>query len=199
MKLAIRDLALLAFLASANLLGVIIGFIYYSGQLNATSPLLWIFVPDCPLYVGLFALLIALSFFGIRNAMFSFLVSVGLMKYAAWTLFVLAFYNSYFFSMASLVWLQSAFLFVLHIGMTGEGFILPLKKIAKWQVAVVLGWFLLNDLVDYFGPQVHPYLPPGASVLPAMVFAIVSTFALTLLAAKLVKENKRVPIAGLSS
>lgn len=198
-KLSIRDWALLAFIVLINIIGFGIGIVYYGSQLAGTDPIFLIFVPDCPLYVGLFAVLILQKHFGMKEDLFALLVSVGLIKYAAWTLFVLAFYGWYFFgpSLPGIA-MQSAILFTLHIGMTAEGFILPLKKVAKWQAGVVLAWFLLNDFADYAWPGVHPFLPPGADVMPAMVFAVASTFAITWLAVKLVKENKRIVIAGLS-
>lgn len=195
MKPSWLDLAVVTALIAANLLGTFIGFIYYYQQLSDTDPLLWVFVPDCPLYTGLFAILAFLSLIDVRNDWFGFLVSVGLMKYAAWTLFVLAFYSDYFFS--SGIWLQSATLFTLHIGMLLEGFTIPSKRIEGWQVAATLAWFIINDCVDYIGPSVHPYLP-SANIAPAMAFALLSTFAFTFLAAWLVRINRRIAIRGLS-
>lgn len=197
MKLSHLDFALLSLLVSANLVGTLIGVIYYMSQLLSTSPLLWVFVPDCPLYTGLFAFLILLAIAGVKSDLFGFLVSVGLMKYGAWTLFVLAFYSNYFFSFATYIWLQSTILFILHIGMMLEGFILPFKKVTALQMVVVLAWFFINDFLDYFGPSVHPYLPQG-NPLPATAFALLSTFAFTLLAAGFAKNNYRIHIRGLS-
>ena len=196
-KASARALLVLAVLVLVNLVGTLIGFIYYYGQLSATSPLLWIFVPDCPLYTGLFALLIILAVVGIRNDLFGLIVSIGLMKYGAWTLFALSFYHDFFFSFATLVWVQSAVLFILHIGMTAEGFVLPFRRIRGEYIAAALGWFLLNDFFDYFGPTVHPYLP-SMDLFPAMAFAIISTLVFTALAAWLWEKRKRIRISGLS-
>ena len=72
-----------------NVAAVIVGFYFYSDQLAATPPQLLIFVPDCPLFVFL-SLLIILGI--VRNDIFSFLVSAGMVKYGLWTVFVLLFH-----------------------------------------------------------------------------------------------------------
>lgn len=170
-----RREAVLLFLIFVNLLGTLFGAYYYSGQLANTSPLLWLFVPDCPLYV--FAFAIALFQVGkrIENDAFSFIVSVGLAKYGLWTLFSLAFFNSYFFSPQAA--LLSGTLFILHIGMAAQGFVLRVKKCGFGLLAFGFAWFLLNDFVDYF-VGTAPYLPRGADLGIVALFSIASTLVL---------------------
>lgn len=170
-----RKEAVLLFLIFVNLAGMLFGAYYYSVQFTNTSPLLWIFVPDCPLYVFAFAIALFLLRKGRENNAFSFIVSAGLLKYGVWTLFALAFFNAYFF--APQIALLSGTLFILHIGMAAEGFVLRVKKCGIGLLLLGLAWFLLNDFVDYFFGTT-PYLPVGADLKFVAMFSIASTLVL---------------------
>ena len=185
----------------ANLFGVLVGAFYYQDQLASTPIVWWPFVPDCPLYVGLFALLIVLWKLGARSDWFGFLVSVGLLKYGAWTLFVLSYYGWFFLDPAvPELAVQSWFLFFLHIGMFAEGLVLTFRRerLGGLAVAAVLAWFLLNDFMDYFGPVVHPGLPDGADVAPAMWFAVIGSVAFTWLSLEVAKRKKGIRVAEIT-
>lgn len=167
---------LILFLIAVNLAGAYFGlFIYYAPQFAATSPALWVFVPDCPLYVLAFAVALWLLARGIGNDAFSFIVSAGLLKYGVWTLFALAYFNGYFFAPG--VALLSGTLFILHIGMAAEGFVLKVRRCGPGLLAAGLAWFLLNDFFDYF-VGTRPYLPQGADIGAVAVFSIASTLLL---------------------
>ncbi len=158
---------------AANLLGIAYGIYFYSGQLMATNPLLWIFVIDCPLYV-IFAVLC--FFRAVRSPLFRFIASVGLIKYGAWTLFVLFFHSSYYlvppFFMGTL-------LVLAHSGMVLESLAIMPKKVNWKFLAVSIGWFLLNDALDYaFG--LHPRIP-GAGLEYVALFTLAMTFISTFL------------------
>ena len=138
-----------------NVSAVIIGGYFYLDQLAATPWHLIVFVPDCPFYVFL-ALLIILGM--VRNEIFSFIVSIGMVKYGLWTVFVLLFHWN-FYSQPLLFW--TTVLFILgHFGMASEGIALLPKKPARLALALALAWFLLNDVSDYIWGTV-PSLPPG--------------------------------------
>lgn len=139
----------LALLVAANLFGVIIGMIVYLPQMASANPLLWVFIPDCPLYV----LLAALAYAGVfRNELLRTITALGLLKYGIWTLFALFYYSGYFLT----DWF--GWLLVLeHIGMAAQ-FALFAKGFDKRYLAIGAGWLLLNDFADY-ALGVHPYLP----------------------------------------
>jgi len=165
--------AVLALLVLANLIGFFVGMYNYSPQLSRTDCLFWLFVIDCPLYVVLFAFLVVLKRIGEKADLLSFVVSVGLILYGAWTLFAMLWWGEYYFVPQMLAW--NLIDFVVHILMIAEGFVLLSNKV-KWEyVAVALAWFLFNDWIDYFGPNVHPWLP-SANAAPAFVFAVAATF-----------------------
>jgi len=138
--------ALFLIAISLNLLAIYFGYSVYENQFALHPAYLAIFVPDCPLYV-LLALLIILGF--VKNDSFSFIVSIGMVKYGLWTVFILLFHSSYYFAPDMF---NISVLFVMgHIGMALEGLaIMPKKKIGTLALALALGWFLLNDFSDYF-------------------------------------------------
>lgn len=139
-----------------NVLGMMFGAFVYADQFALHPAYLSIFVPDCPLYVFLSLLII----FGIiKNDIFSFIVSIGMVKYGLWTVFVLFFHSSYYFAPDMLA---ITVIFVIgHLGMALEGLaLLPKKPLAISALALASGWFLLNDYSDYFLGTV-PSLPPG--------------------------------------
>jgi uncharacterized membrane protein YpjA len=139
-----------------NAIAVVIGASVYAEQLALHPAYLAIFVPDCPLYVFL-ALLIILGI--IRNEVFSFIVSIGMVKYGLWTVFVLLFHSGFYFA-PGLFGISSVFV-LGHIGMALEGLaLLPKKQIAVSALALAALWFLVNDFSDYFLGTV-PLIPPG--------------------------------------
>ena len=154
-----------------NAIGILAGASVYADQLALHPAYLSIFVPDCPLYVFLSLLII----FGIvRNEIFAFIVSIGMVKYGLWTVFVLFFHSGYYFAPDML--LVSVIFVIGHFGMALEGLaIIPKKPIAIPALALAAGWFLLNDYSDYFLGTV-PSLPPGG-----LAFVAIITFASSIL------------------
>ena len=157
-----------------NIAAVLIGFFYYGDQLAQTALPLLIFVPDCPLYVLLF-ILVALKL--VRNDAFSFLVSVGMVKYGLWTVFVLLYYWGFYSQPAFL--LTTVVFIAGHLGMAAEGLaILPKKRIGSLALAAIIGWFLLNDYADYSLGTVPPIPREGLALVAALT--ITASFAIPL-------------------
>jgi len=121
------------------------GYVTYDSMFPEFDPLLWIFIPDCPLYV---LLLLLIVLFDIKNDFFRFLVGVGLMKYGLWTLMIFALYSDVFFSGPYLI--STSILVVGHILMAAASFIIVPKKISLGVIVPVFLWFLLNDYIDYW-------------------------------------------------
>ncbi len=157
--------AILLFLAAISLF---FGFLTYAPQLARTPAFLQIFVPDCPLYVFLMVLAV---FLAIQNKEFRLIVAVGMVKYAAWTLMIFVSYSGYYFS-PSLFW-ETVLLFLGHILMMWGGLIVLPSKPGRIAFGVVLGWFLLNDLMDY-GFGLRPVFP-GDHLQFVEMFSVAST------------------------
>lgn len=146
----------LSIIAIINAGGTAFGFYYYRNQLASSSPWLWIFIPDCPLYTLFFLIWYLLISIKRENHLFSLLTAAGLMKYGFWTIFVIALYRDYFLSYNYPLY---ATLFLLHIGMALESIlILPGIETGKMKVLAVLLWFLLNDYADYY-LNTYPHIP----------------------------------------
>ncbi len=157
-----------------NIAAVFTGLWYYWDQIAATAPALLIFVPDCPLYV-LLAIPILLKW--VKNDLYSFLVSIGMVKYGLWTVFVLL-YNWDFYSLPDFIPVTAIFI-IGHLGMALEGAVLlPKKRIGALALALVLAWFLLNDYADYF-LGARPLIPEnGISLVRDLTIA--ASLAITL-------------------
>ncbi len=140
-----------------NLAGFLFGIYYYSYQLSITSPLTWIFIIDCPLYVLLFSVLCLMKLKSKTiPTWLLFLTSVGLVKYGLWTGLVIWLYSAHFFSISPAMY---SILFPLHIGMILEGIVLlPHFRARAVHVLPVFFWFLLNDFLDYFASTL-PLIP----------------------------------------
>lgn len=159
-------------------------FIYYGNQFLATSPLLWIFVGDCPLAALLFGMAfltrcgsLRLSFLqpfsGARKYDLSwlwFLAFVMAMKYGFWTIFVLLAYSGFYFTPGA--YILYSILLGSHVFLLFETVLLTGKiKPKAWFLLPVLGYLLANDISDYL-LGTHPPLPEYslAFMFPATVF-----------------------------
>ncbi|MFH1445628.1 MAG: DUF1405 domain-containing protein [Nanoarchaeota archaeon] len=122
-----------------SVLGFLAGLYFYLGQLFSTPLYFWIFVIDCPLYVILFSVIVAMRMGGRTNSLLNNIVSVGLIKYGLWTILVTILNNG------------SIFMFALpHSLMVLGGFLLMFFSKTKFKgFLLVLSWFLLNDFMDY--------------------------------------------------
>lgn len=156
---------ILLFLAMISLF---FGYLTYAVQLEETPVFLQIFVPDCPFYVFLTVIAV---FFAVQNKEFRLLVGVGMVKYGAWTLMIFVMYANHYFE-PDMFW-QTTILFLGHILMVWGGLIMLPSKPTRVSFGVVLGWFLLNDVMDYiFG--LKPVFPAD-HLRFVEVFSFVST------------------------
>jgi uncharacterized membrane protein YpjA len=179
---------MLIFLILVNICGFFAGIYYYYIQLSMTPAYFWIFVIDCPLYTLLMAVVLVMKLKEKRSDVLNFLTSAGLIKYGLWTGIVVFLYRDLFFAVNPVIY---SLLFPLHIGMILEGIILiPHFKTSVNFFLPVLGWFLLNDYMDYFIGTV-PIIPgtyiefltwksfATSIVITAAIFAITNKKQLT--------------------
>ena len=157
-----------------NIAAVFVGLWFYSGQLSSSSPLLWIFIPDCPLYIFLCIFLLLGK---IKSDFLRLIISANTVKYGLWTMLVLFFYGTHYFSSAD-IFMYSIFM-LGHFGMAAEGFLLFPKKVGTSALLFLLAWFLLNDFVDY-SLGAHPSLPLQYANTIAL-FTLALSFAIVLL------------------
>ena len=156
----LENTPLLVAIIIINVAGTLIGFYYYWDQLVSSSPVYWIFIPDCPLYTMLAAAILAVYVSKRRSSdLVNFITAIGLAKYGTWTVFVILAFAGFYFSIDSSFY---SLLVLLHVAMAVE-FILPVMLIRQLRprfIAVALIWFFANDYADYF-LGTHPPIPPG--------------------------------------
>lgn len=164
---------LLPLVVLANLIGAYFGFfVYYANQLAITTLLLWVFVPDCPLAALLMAAALALVWAGKGGNFFPFLAAAYALKYGIWTVSVILYFNQYFFAPEYLA--LYATMLVMHVGMAAEAFAFVGKiRVERWHLVAVLAWFLVNDLMDYWGGLMPQSVPPSGLLFP---FTLMLTF-----------------------
>ena len=119
------------------------------------------FVPDCPLFVYLFALVIIGRYLKIEHPAFTAFVALGNIKYGVWTIFVLFYYYERFFGGG-----ESGFrslILLLHVGMVPLGILLwrTTPRLSLPQYAGILGAFLVFDYFDYFFTNAYQVYPVG--------------------------------------
>ncbi len=147
---------LIPIIVIANVLGFILGVIYWYGpQLAQTPPILWPFVPDCPLFALLFVPAYILTLKGKGNNVYNTLVAFGLIKYGVWT--NVAWYG-YWALGYPLEWMGIA-MCLTHLGMIVEGLYLLtyIRPRLSW-VLITWAWFVLSDYSDY-GWNTYPPIP----------------------------------------
>jgi Predicted membrane protein len=136
-------------IAVINIIGAGFGFLYYWPQLQATPLVAWPLVPVSPLatlYIGLSLIAWRLEVGAIAEPL-HMLAFFGSLKYGLWTPFVQLWING-----PGLIepWLY-VFLIVSHLGMVLQAFLIHrYASFSVWAVAVGAGWYVLNDVVDYF-------------------------------------------------
>jgi uncharacterized membrane protein YpjA len=157
-------------IVAVNLVGTAFGFYYYLPQFSATAPVAWPLVPDSPVATLFVALSLASWKLGYADRLgpLHALAFFGCLKLGAWTPFVLlAFADGFSYLPAPMY----NFLFWSHLGMVLEAFLV--YRYADFRppaVAVAVGWYGLNDLVDYLVPVAgnrHHTLVPGQTIDPA--------------------------------
>jgi uncharacterized membrane protein YpjA len=136
----------IAMLVLSNLAGTAYGYYYYQDDLvNAAD---YLFRPDCPHYTLLMAVCSILIYSKRSVKWLNALTAFGLMKYGAWTVFVLSVFPDRFVMVEPLL--------ALHMGMALEGVLLLGYLPEKWYPYLgLIGWMFLNDVMDY-GYGYHP-------------------------------------------
>jgi uncharacterized membrane protein YpjA len=164
-------------IALVNLVGTVFGFWYYAGRpLDAAPPLLegqfaatptvmWPFVPDSPVAT----LFIALSLIAWKRdwsvPWLHALAFFGCIKLGLWTPYVQLYINGIG---STPLWLYH-FLVWSHVAMAVEAFVIyRYSDFPIPAIAVATGWYLFNDVVDYFIPLVGD---PHHTLLPAEIAA----------------------------
>lgn len=196
-----------ALIALVNLVGIAYGFYYYGDQFSITPAWLWWLVPDSPLAV-LWAELALLAYWllprqrGGRWLWLDALAFVGNVQVGLWTTYVLLAYEPQFHT---LDFLQgegpidlNTILWVGHFGMAALALIFAkgirdaTPRARNLAIAIAAGYYLLNDIVDYFGPDfvgrgcgmrpfTVPCIPAQETTLAIVTFGLTAASVLALI------------------
>jgi uncharacterized membrane protein YpjA len=156
---------------TTNLIGSILGTIFWYGPMLLTSPV-WAlpFIPDCPLA----ALLATIALFGIRSkkrwAFLYTLTTFACIKYGIWTIL---FWVRQWVGSGEIT-LMGFILFVSHIGLFVEGmlFVPHMGTISLLKRILLISWFGLSIFVDYglgYDPGMASHVPRSFAFLVAFV------------------------------
>lgn len=138
-------------IVAINLVGTAFGFWYYRFQFRELPVEMWPFIPDSPGATLLIAAALAAWALGRSNDTLAALAFFGNIKLGLWTPYVLAAFWPAFLAGAGPA--MYAFLFVSHLGMVLQAFVLhritdfPLKA-----VGIATAWYTVDLLMDYFVP-----------------------------------------------
>ena len=151
-------------IVAINLAGTAFGFWYYVPQLSAEPLAMWLFVPDSPMATLFIAASLAAWKLGRSNEYLNALAFFGCVILGFWTPYTLLTFREGF---AYLPWYMYNFLFWSHLAMVVQAFLIHrYTDFPVRAVALALGWYGLNVVVDYFVPLVgtpHHTLVPGQS------------------------------------
>lgn len=198
-------------IAVVNLVGIAYGFYYYLPQFQATPVYLWPFVPDSPLAVLWAELALLAWWLGRKPGALDALAVVGNVQVGLWTVYVLLAYAQDGTTVLGTRYLGMLFprgelhvlnavLLVAHAGMVLLALLFlhglrERRRASPRAYGIALGvaaaYYLLNDLLDYFGPDhlgkggcgIRPHTIPCDPVLePVTTFVTFGLTALGLLA-----------------
>lgn len=119
------------------------------------------FVPDCPLFVYLFAFVMIGRYLKLEHPAFTAFVALGNIKYGLWTIFILFYYYERFFGGE-----QGGFrsiILLLHVGMIPLGILLwrTTPRLSTRHYVGILGALLMFDYFDYFFTSAYQVYPVG--------------------------------------
>lgn len=157
------------------ILGGIVGMVFWYGPVFPLTPFwIWPFLPDCPLYTFLFAALFFALRFKHPLPRLNTIVSIGLIKYGSWTVFIWSAYWALGGSPTPISLLMSS----SHLLMVIGGILLALEaQIDLPTLAISFLWFAFNDYIDY-GLLYYPSFPTLVPIAWARNQALGATLAL---------------------
>lgn len=179
-------------LVMINLIGFVVGTLYWYGPQIATTPAwLWPWLVDSPLSVLSFAAALPLVRRG-KGPIRGWLATWALfstVKYGLWTIiFWLLWWRS-----TGILTLESVAMTATHAAMVMMGISLLLFfRPTHAQALGVTGWFALNDYLDYWH-GLAPRVPPGVplSILQREQVIVTTLLALGLLALATISATNR--------
>ncbi|HZK24666.1 MAG TPA: DUF1405 domain-containing protein [Oscillospiraceae bacterium] len=175
-----------------NFIGIVWGFWWYQPQFVTTPPYLWPFVPNSPLAVLYFFLVLLRLRRGRRHYFLEGFAYFGLIKHGLWTVVIITVYQLSGYRHFANILLWSG-----HLGMALEASLfwfyyrLPLNYA---QATAIAAWYFFNDYLDYvvgIYPRVDTtYISVAAIRNISVSFGIVLTILLFNSAWKFTQQSR---------
>lgn len=162
-----------------NFFGTLYGFYWYYPQFAETPVYLWLFVPNSPITVMYFFIVLVLILYKKRSAFWEGLAYFGLIKHGLWTVVIITLYELSGRSDPEnfMLWFGhgcmalQAILFWTYFG-------LPLRFS---QAMGISAWYVLNDYLDYV-VGIHPRVDASVVSIPTIrALALSYTLVLTII------------------
>ena len=146
--------AFLSLLLVVNLFGTIYGYYWYKGQLAATDPIYYIFVPDSPTASLFFCFAIIGWLLGKHYKLMEVLALITLIKYGLWAVVMNLLTLAETGELGAAGWMLVASHFLMAVQAV---LYLPKYRFEMWHVMVGAIWTLHNDVIDYLFGQMPFY------------------------------------------
>ena len=146
--------AFLSLLLVVNLFGTIYGYYWYKGQLAATDPIYYIFVPDSPTASLFFCFAIIGWLLGKNYKLMEVLALITLIKYGLWAVVMNLLTLVETGDLGAAGWMLVASHFLMAVQAV---LYLPKYRFKMWHVMVGAIWTLHNDVIDYLFGQMPFY------------------------------------------
>ena len=146
--------AFLSLLLVVNLFGTIYGYYWYKGQLAATDPIYYIFVPDSPTASLFFCFAIIGWLLGKNYKLMEVLALITLIKYGLWAVVMNLLTLAETGELGAAGWMLVASHFLMAVQAV---LYLPKYRFKMWHVMVGAIWTLHNDVIVYLFGQMPFY------------------------------------------
>jgi uncharacterized membrane protein YpjA len=170
-----------------NLLGTLFGYYWYQSQLEVTSPIFLIFVPDSPtaslfFTIALFGWLLKINF-----KLIEALALVTLVKYGLWAVVM----NIWTQVETGPIGFEGWMLVVSHFAMALQAILyIPFYKFKWIHVLLAAIWTLHNDVIDYVFGQMPIYRSLSEHTQTIGYFTFWLSIACILLAIMVIKLSR---------
>ncbi|MCR3923544.1 MAG: DUF1405 domain-containing protein, partial [Firmicutes bacterium] len=176
-----------------NFVGIIWGFWWYRPQFTQTPLYLWLFLPNSPLAVLYFFIVLLLLRKGMRAPLWEGLAYFGLLKHGFWTVVIISIYY-----LGGSRQFENILLWGGHLGMALQAVIfwiyfgLPLRCS---QAITIAGWYFFNDYLDY-GVGIYPRVDTtyvSVATIRGLSISFSIIISIIMLISVWKRQKKRVP------
>lgn len=167
---------ILLFIIAFNLIWGILGALAYWPHIGNISFIIWLFIPDCPLYSILFAVFLINREKMKEHQTFTWILAYCLIKYALAAPFFFIMYPARWVSKPIFGFhLPNIFPFdYFHLFLLFQGLIVAIIFLNKSfrNFSITLGWLIINDIIDFLFITSLVYEIAGNKIVYFLIYAV---------------------------